>query len=143
MTIEDAREILGLDDDATQGDLKRAFRRLAKLYHPDRTGEEDSTEFREAKDAYDVLVDILPAGPAKPRRRRTKGSRKPTRAVPPPLMRFSSRCNACHEGLWAATPIQLKDRERGHMKDNVRCKTVLWGQPQPHWYTRRYIVAAS
>lgn len=36
MTIHEARRILGLDVAATAGDLRAAFRRLAKKHHPDR-----------------------------------------------------------------------------------------------------------
>ncbi len=49
-------EILGVDKNATQDDIKKAFRKLAHEHHPDKkTGNAD--KFKEASEAYTVLSD--------------------------------------------------------------------------------------
>ena len=53
-------EVLGVSRDASEADLKKAFRRLAMKHHPDRnTGnsEESEVKFKEAKEAHEVLSD--------------------------------------------------------------------------------------
>jgi molecular chaperone DnaJ len=51
-------EILGVDKDADQDTIRKAYRRLAKKYHPDRaSGEENAEHFREVTQAYEVLGD--------------------------------------------------------------------------------------
>lgn len=59
MTKRDYYEVLGVTRNASEADLKKAFRRLAMKYHPDRnTGDADAeAKFKEAKLAYDVLSD--------------------------------------------------------------------------------------
>ncbi|MBD3315970.1 MAG: DnaJ domain-containing protein [Chitinivibrionales bacterium] len=48
--------ILGVSKDATADEIRSAYRRLAKEYHPDRYGE-DSAPFLRIQEAYDVLSD--------------------------------------------------------------------------------------
>jgi len=51
-------EILGVERDATEADIKRAFRRLAQQYHPDVSSEDGAAEkFKEVNEAYQVLSD--------------------------------------------------------------------------------------
>jgi len=51
-------EILGLWRDASDADIRRAYRHLALLHHPDVSPESDAAErFRAIREAYDVLVD--------------------------------------------------------------------------------------
>ena len=59
MAKRDYYEVLGLGRDAGEADIKKAYRRLAMKYHPDRnSGDPDmETKFKEAKEAYDVLKD--------------------------------------------------------------------------------------
>ncbi|MFD2110703.1 molecular chaperone DnaJ [Thiorhodococcus fuscus] len=59
MSKRDYYEVLGVQRNASEADIKKAFRRLAMKYHPDRnTGDADAeTKFKEAKQAYDVLSD--------------------------------------------------------------------------------------
>ncbi|MFW6283856.1 MAG: DnaJ domain-containing protein [Desulfosalsimonas sp.] len=48
--------ILGIPADASQEEVKTAYRRLAKQYHPDHAGG-DSRKFRDIQEAYSVLAD--------------------------------------------------------------------------------------
>lgn len=56
MTKRDYYEILGVNKDASADEIKKAFRRLAVLYHPDKEGG-DETKFKEINEAYEVLRD--------------------------------------------------------------------------------------
>lgn len=49
-------DILGIDKKASQDDVKKAFRKLAHKYHPDKQGG-DAGKFKEASEAYAVLSD--------------------------------------------------------------------------------------
>ena len=55
----DYYEVLGVDKSATDQDLKRAYRKLAKKYHPDANpgNKEAEEKFKEASEAYAVLSD--------------------------------------------------------------------------------------
>ncbi|XQP55626.1 MAG: DnaJ C-terminal domain-containing protein [Mycoplasmoidaceae bacterium] len=54
----DYYEVLGLNKDATEQDIKKAFRHLAMKYHPDRNKAPDAEEkFKEINEAYAVLSD--------------------------------------------------------------------------------------
>jgi curved DNA-binding protein len=56
--FKDYYEILGVPRDATQADIKRAYRKLARKYHPDVSKEPDAEErFKEVGEAYEVLKD--------------------------------------------------------------------------------------
>ena len=59
MSKRDYYDVLGVARDAAADDIKKAYRRLAMKYHPDRSqGDPDSeTKFKEAKEAYEVLTD--------------------------------------------------------------------------------------
>ncbi len=52
----DYYDVLGVPRTATKDDMKKAFRRLARQYHPDVNKENDATErFKEVNEAYEVL----------------------------------------------------------------------------------------
>ena len=58
MNKRDYYEVLGVDKNATEEEIKSAFRKLAKKYHPDVSKEENAAEkFKEAQEAYAVLSD--------------------------------------------------------------------------------------
>ena len=58
MNKRDYYEVLGVSKTATDAEIKSAFRKLAKKYHPDVSKEENAAEkFKEAQEAYAVLSD--------------------------------------------------------------------------------------
>jgi molecular chaperone DnaJ len=59
MAKQDYYKLLDVPKSASEADLKKAYRRLAMKYHPDRNPDDPEAEhkFKEAKEAYEVLCD--------------------------------------------------------------------------------------
>ncbi|GGJ08762.1 molecular chaperone DnaJ [Halopseudomonas pertucinogena] len=59
MAKRDYYEVLGVERGASEAELKKAYRRLAMKYHPDRNPDDKEAEekFKEANEAYEILTD--------------------------------------------------------------------------------------
>ena len=59
MAQRDYYEVLGVSKDVSEAELKKAYRRLAMKYHPDRNTDDESAieRFKEAKEAFEILKD--------------------------------------------------------------------------------------
>jgi len=59
MSQRDYYEVLGVSKNASEADIKKAYRRLAMKYHPDRNAGDAEAEhkFKEVKEAYEILTD--------------------------------------------------------------------------------------
>ena len=58
MRYKDYYKVMGIARDASQDDIKRAYRKLARKYHPDVSKEKDAEEkFKELQEAHEVLKD--------------------------------------------------------------------------------------
>ena len=59
MSKRDYYEILGINRDSDDDDIKKAYRKLAMKYHPDRNPDNPKAEehFKECKEAYEILSD--------------------------------------------------------------------------------------
>ena len=59
MSKKDYYDVLGVNRDASDDDIKKAYRKLAMKYHPDRNPDSKAAEekFKEVKEAYEILSD--------------------------------------------------------------------------------------
>ncbi|WP_085991863.1 molecular chaperone DnaJ [Oceanobacillus senegalensis] len=58
MSKRDYYEVLGIEKGASKDEIKKAYRKLARKYHPDVSKEENAADkFKEVKEAYEVLSD--------------------------------------------------------------------------------------
>ena len=54
---KDYYELLGVSKTATDEEIKRAFRKLAKMYHPDNKETGDAAKFKQIGETYAILSD--------------------------------------------------------------------------------------
>ena len=57
--MDDYYALLGIDQSAGRAELRRAWRRLALQWHPDRAGDDAAATFRKIQSAYAVLADPI------------------------------------------------------------------------------------
>ena len=59
MSKRDYYDVLGVDRSASEPDIKKAYRRIAMKYHPDRNPDDADADakFKEATEAYEILSD--------------------------------------------------------------------------------------
>lgn len=57
MAKRDYYEVLGVSKTASKDEIKSAYRKLAKKYHPDNKETGDEAKFKEVQEAYDILFD--------------------------------------------------------------------------------------
>lgn len=59
LSKRDYYEVLGVEKNASSEEIKKAYRRLARKYHPDVNGgdKEAEAKFKEINEAYEVLSD--------------------------------------------------------------------------------------
>ena len=59
MSKRDYYEVLGVSRSASKQELKKAFKKLAMKYHPDRNPDDQAAadKFKEAAEAYEILSD--------------------------------------------------------------------------------------
>ena len=80
MEYKDYYQVMGVGRDASADDIKRAYRKLARKYHPDVSKEKDAeAKFKEVGEAYEVLRD-----PEKRAAYDALGARKPGEEFRPP-----------------------------------------------------------
>ena len=67
MEYKDYYSVLGLARGATEDEIKRSYRKLARKYHPDVSKEPQAEErFKEVQEAYEVLKDSKKRGSLRP-----------------------------------------------------------------------------
>ena len=92
---KDYYKTLNINRDSSQDDIKKAFRKLSKQYHPDKGGNED--KFKEISEAYDTL-----SNPDK-KRRYDMGGQNPFGGHNP----FGQRGGGDMEDLFNQSPFLL------------------------------------
>ena len=55
--MADYYEVLGVDRSASDDDIKKAYRKMSRKYHPDLAGPEFEEQYKEVNNAYEVLSD--------------------------------------------------------------------------------------
>jgi curved DNA-binding protein len=134
---KDYYAILGLERGAAADDVKRAYRKLARKYHPDVSKEKDAEEkFKEVNEAYQTLSDA-----AKRAAYDDLGSHRPGEEFRPPPdwgERFGAG-GAGGAGGAQFDEFDLSDLfERAGVVSPCPARTTRWWRTSP-WRTRRAV----
>jgi curved DNA-binding protein CbpA len=124
----DPYRVLGLESGASQAEVKRAYRRLAKALHPDAAGEAALPRFLEIQEAYERLTGT------KVRTVRAPRSSSPSGPPTDASRRTGGATSASSEGFhepWRADP----DRARA-AREQARARRA-WPGGQPSWTSDR------
>ena len=100
--MRDYYDVLGVSPGAGADEIKRAYRQLARRYHPDISGDDRSVAFLEASRAYETLGD--------PRRRRSYDAERASLA-PEPLQ---------GRGSWFADEVAIDFPSVSDLLDSMR-----------------------
>jgi molecular chaperone DnaJ len=100
--MRDYYHVLGVSPDASADEIKRAYRQLARRYHPDISGDDRAVAFLEAAQAYETLAD--------PRRRRSYDAERSGRTARP----MSSRTD------WFADEVAIDFPSVSDLLDSMR-----------------------
>ena len=111
--MRDYYDVLGVSPDAGADEIKRAYRQLARRYHPDISGDERTAAFVEATHAYEILGDV---------RRRHAYDTARTARVSPSMIRGS-------RAEWFADEIAIDFPSVSDLLDRMRHSFFSPGPP--------------
>jgi molecular chaperone DnaJ len=118
--------ILGVPRHATLKAIQEAYRRLAKLYHPDVSGADTADKFREVQEAYETLADVS-------RRRdydeQMDSSRKPSHSAASPFRRPPRRVEPTRAPGpgWEGGPAVPETGPVLHLELSMNTAEAAWG----------------
>ena len=113
MTRSTEFKILGLSPDASWEDVKRAFRKLARLYHPDIAGPDGAGKFAEITEAYMTLKEMSSGGAEKISRAPFPGSRTSYREP------GDSRYGTIFKKLWRKLFRRKREKDWDSFRDGA------------------------
>ena len=116
MVFKDYYKTLGLAPGASLADIKKSFRKLAMMYHPDRNFGSDLHEakFKEIKEAYEVLSDTKQRQEYNSRRREQTQTEKKPKYQPPTAHAILSQTIEFRKRISAIDPQRLNKRALNH-----------------------------
>jgi DnaJ-class molecular chaperone len=118
--VEDYYQLLGVHAGADGVELRRAWRRLASQYHPDRAGHAATAMFQRLSAAYEVLSDPL-ARAAYDRRRRRAGATSSTVTGQPRAADADSTINRAPRSVREPAPAVMLERLSGPLPSLIAC----------------------